>query len=86
MEPLPSARVVPSTSLERRRSPWHGLTGSEALELEDAERTPARVRMSREAVARDVADEYARRAVLAIVAGDLYGAIRAANISHAARP
>ena len=63
---------------------WHGLTGSEALELADAECPPGRLAMEPAARAHDVAVEYALRCVRALCGNDLAGALRAAAIADAA--
>jgi len=63
---------------------WHGLTGSEALELADAECTPARLAMEPLERAHDVAVEYALRCARALNSNDLAGALRAAAIADAA--
>lgn len=82
----PSVSDAPGslTAREQRRSIWHGLTGSEALELADAETTPRRLRMSETARARDIATEYAIRTVRALTSNDLRAALRAAAIAEAA--
>lgn len=75
---------VPRTSVSERRSPWHGLTGSEALELQDAECEPSRADMPSHERCADVAREYAARCVRALTGNDLRGAMRAASIAAAA--
>lgn len=79
-----SGETVASSPRELQRSLWHGLTGSEALELADAECTPPRLAMEPVARAHDVAIEYALRCVRALTGNDLAGALRAAAIADAA--
>lgn len=70
--------------MTERRSPWTGLTGSETLELQDELLHPSRRVMSEDDRARDIAAMYALRCVRALTGNDLRGALRAAQISHAA--
>lgn len=71
-----------------RRSPWSGLTSSQALELADALTAPVgRPHTTRPRAEHDawtVHVEYARRAAAALVGNDLREALRAAEIAAVA--
>ena len=67
-----------------RRSPWSGLTSSQALELADALTSPRSTDIPPDPGAWTVYVEYARRAAAALVGNDLRGALRAAEIAAVA--
>lgn len=67
-----------------RRSPWSGLTASEALELADALTAPRPADIPPDPGTWTVYLEYARRAAAALVSNDLHGALRAAEIAAVA--
>lgn len=67
-----------------RRSPWSGLTASQALELADALTSPRSANIPPKSDAWTVHVEYARRTAAALVGNDLRGALRAAEIAAVA--
>lgn len=67
-----------------QRSPWTGLTASEALELSDHLTRPENTAREPAEALWDAHVTYARRAVAALVGNDLRGALRAADLSSAA--
>ena len=66
------------------RSPWSGLTRSQSLELSDALSDPTVTALPQEKALWRVHVAYCRRAAGALVANDLRGALRAAEIAAAA--
>jgi len=67
-----------------RRSPWHGLTASEAAELDDAAADAGAATRPAAHVMAEVADAYAWRTVQALTGNDLRGALRFAEIARRA--
>lgn len=67
-----------------RRSPWSGLTSSQALELADALTAPRTEDIPPDSGAWTIHVDYARRAAAALVGNDLRGALRAAEIAAVA--
>lgn len=67
-----------------RRSPWSGLTASQALELADALTGPRSTDIAPDSGAWTIHVDYARRAAAALVGNDLRGALRAAEIAAVA--
>lgn len=63
-----------------QRSPWHGLTSGQALELSDALTRPG---ADPDFVLAQVQEEYALRTVQLLVGNDLRGALHAAEIAAA---
>lgn len=67
-----------------KRSPWHGLTGSEALELEEELSRPENLARERDEALWSAHLVFCRRAAAALSGNDLRGALRAADIAAAA--
>lgn len=76
--------VQARTSRAEQRSPWHGLTASEAAELDEATRDLGERSRPRADVLDDVAALYATRTVLALTGNDLRLALRCATIARRA--
>lgn len=68
----------------RPRSPWHGLTGSQILELSEAAENPDRLRLPEPDRWESVAVEYALAAVRSLSSNDLRGALRSSALATTA--
>lgn len=67
-----------------KRSPWSGLTPTQALQLSDALGQPAELLKTRREAVWDVHSAFSRRAAVALGSNDLRGALDAAEIACAA--
>lgn len=66
------------------RSPWHGLSGAQLLEFQEACRIARLTHETDVEVEERVAAKFAKRATLLLVDNDLHGALWAADIAASA--